>query len=1322
MKPIAIIGVGCRFPGAKNPEAFWQLLCNGVDAITEVPADRWDVDALYDPNPGSSGKMNTRWGGFLEQVDQFDAQFFGIAPREAVYIDPQQRLLLEVAWEALENAGQVIERLARSSTGVFIGIGNYDYCRLLANRDLARINAYMGTGNALSIAANRLSYLFDFRGPSMAIDTACSSSLVAAHLACQSLRSGESNLCLVGGVNLILSPEPTITYSHARMLAPDGRCKTFDAKANGYVRGEGCGIVVLKRLSDALRDNDTILALIKGSAINQDGQSNGLTAPNGPSQEVVIHQALVNAGVTPDQISYVELHGTGTSLGDPIEAKALGAVLATGRSSGSRCAVGSVKTNIGHLEAASGIAGLIKVALSLPHRQIPPSLHFHQVNPYIPLDKLPLHVQQSLGSWSDVDKPVLAGVSSFEFGGTNAHVILEEAPQVSERGSGGESCPSVYLLPLSARSREALRSLAQSYQNFLTPAASGSTLSLQDICYTASVRRTHHNHRLSLVFHHREELMERLEAFLQGESRPGLSSGYKQWNRCPKLVFVFSGQGAQWWAMGRELWHSEAIFRATLEQCDRVLSSYTDWSLIDELMADELQSRLAETEVAQPVIFALQVALAALWKSWGVEPSAVVGHSLGEVAAARVAGVLSLEDAVRVVFHRSRLMQRGTGQGKMAAVELSIADAESLVAQYDGRLSIAAINSPTSIVLSGEKAALEEVCQLFQQRQIFCRLLQVNYAFHSPQMEPFQDELMQSLQGLTPQTASIPIFSTLKGHACDGQAFDAAYWAGNIREPVRFARAIEQLIQTQHNLFLEIGSHPVLAMNISQCLHHCGQKGVVLPSLRRNEGERAVMLGSFGTLYTQGYPIDWSRLYPSGGRCVPLPSYPWQRERYWFEGDSVSEARRSLARRSPALLRTALRASKPRSVSQRSADRTQPHEHQNSNSNLNGKSSTLKATEPQQEWTLTRDRILAATLKERESLLESGLRELFARVLGFPATKIDPQQPLYSLGLDSLMAVELRNRIEASLGVVVPLEDFLGFSVAQFVKQILLLIEGKAQAESSQALDSTLVTQDANPWIIPVQRNPQARLRLFCFPYAGAGASIFRTWLEDVPPEIEICSIQLPGRENRLKETPFTRLSPLIQTLAPLLRPYLDIPFAFFGHSLGALLCFELAREFRRQNFPSPVHLFVSGSRAPQIPDLDVPIHRLPEPKFLESLRRLNGTRTEVLKNPELLQVFLPALRSDFAILETYVYATQERLDCPITAFGGMEDSKVSHEQLDAWRNQTHREFKLQLFPGDHFFLHHNRKALLHAIAQEILQARHHNLSLTTFAKRSPKE
>lgn len=1278
MEAIAIIGLGCRFPSARNPEEFWQLMCNGVDAITEVPADRWDVDALYDPSPGSRGKMNTRWGGFLEQVDQFDPEFFGIAPREATYIDPQQRLLLEIAWEALEDAGQVAEYLARTNTGVFIGISSNDYHQRLHKGGLGEINAYMGTGNAFSIAANRLSYMFDFRGPSMAIDTACSSSLVAVHLACQSLRSGESNLALAGGVNLLLSPELTIIFSQAQMMAADGRCKTFDAKANGYVRGEGCGIVVLKRLSDALKDSDNILALIRGSAINQDGRSNGLTAPNGPSQEALIRQALANAGVAPAQIGYVEAHGTGTSLGDPIEAEALGAVLSTGRPQGLRCALGSVKTNIGHLEAAAGIAGLIKVALSLQHRQIPPNLHFQTPNPYIPFDKLPLQVQQTLEPWPETAGSALAGVSSFGFGGANAHMILEEAPQMPEvERSRGEFCPSAYLLPLSARSPEALRSVARAYQKFLAPAPTSSTaVSLQDICYTASVRRTHHDHRLSLVFHNREELTQCLEAFLQKEARHGLFYGHKQRSRRQKLVFVFSGQGPQWWAMGRELWQQEPVFRAILEQCDALLAPLTRWSLVKELTADESLSRLAETEIAQPAIFALQVALAALWRSWGVEPSAVVGHSVGEVAAAHVAGVLSLEDAVRVVFHRSRLMQQGTGQGKMAAVELSQAEAELLLAKYAGRLSIAAINSPTSIVLSGEATALEEVLQSLQQ-QIFCQLLRVNYAFHSPQMEPFQAELVQSLQGLAPQAASIPIISTVTGSWRDGRDFDADYWGRNIREPVRFAAGVDELVQTKHNLFLEFSPHPVLAMNISQCLRHYGKEGAVLPSLRRQEGEQIVMLGSLGILYTLGYPIEWNRLYTSGGRYVSLPSYPWQRSRYWLDEVhiGVGRAGENNAKFSPSL--------------------PQP----------------LDAAVA--ELSLTRDQLLAAASGERQQLLESYLSGLLARVMGFSAAKLDLQQPLYSLGLDSLMSVELRNQIETHLGVVVPLEYFSGLSITQFVTQVLLLVEGKALAERTQAVDSTFRFQEimayskkevpqANLWVTRPKPNPQARFRLFCLPYAGAGASIFRSWSEELPPEIEVCPIQLPGREDRLGETPFTRLSPLIQTLAPLLRPYLDIPFAIFGHSMGALISFELTRELRRQNWPCPVHLFVSGIRAPQIPDLALPIHRLLEPEFIESVRRLNGTPQEVLQNPELMKLFLPALRSDFAILETYFYATEEQLKCPISAFGGLQDTIVSREDLAVWRAQTHGAFTLQMFPGDHFFLHSDPQPLLQAIAAEI--------------------
>jgi acyl transferase domain-containing protein/surfactin synthase thioesterase subunit len=1282
MEPIAIIGIGCRFPGAQNPEAFWQLLCNGVDAIAVVPPQRWDIDAFYDPNPGSPGKMNTRWGGFLEQVDRFDAQFFGIAPKEASYIDPQQRLLLEVAWEALENAAQVPEKLARTNTGVFIGISTNDYQQLLYQQHLQASsvpsNAYIGTGNALSIAANRISYLFDFRGPSIAVDTACSSSLVAVHLACQSLHSGESNLVLAGGVNLLLCPELTIILSQAQMMAPDGRCKTFDARANGYVRGEGCGIVVLKRLKDAQRDGDRIIALIAGSAINQDGRSNGLTAPNGPSQEAVIRQALANADVAPDQIGYVELHGTGTALGDPIEAEALAAVLTSDLTSdrppSSRCAVGSVKTNIGHLEAAAGIAGLIKVALSLQHRQIPPSLHFQTPNPYIPLDKIPLRVQQIPEPWPLIPTPALAGVSSFGFGGTNAHAILQMAPQISEEQESEKDLLSpAYLLPLSTRSPEALKSLAQAYQEFLTPPSLGATLSLADICYTASVRRSHHDHRLALVFRNHQELTQSLAAFLQDGASSGMSCGRKQKNRHHKLAFVFSGQGPQWWAMGRELLSCEPVFRATIEQCDALLYPLANWSLMAELTADESKSRLEETEIAQPAIFALQVALANLWRSWGVEPSAVVGHSLGEVAAAHVAGVLSLKDAVRVVFHRSRLMQQASGQGRMAVVSLSVDKFESLLAQYVGRLSVAAINSPTSIVLSGETTVLQEAICSLEEQQVFCKLLRVNNAFHSPQMEPYQDELARSLQDINPQTASIPIISTVTGKAQPGQDFDATYWARNIREPVCFAAAVDELVQTQHNLFVELSPHPVLGMNISQCLHARSGKGIVLPSLRRQQGEKFVMLESLGVLYTQGYPIDWSRLYPFAGRCVSLPSYPWQRERYWLEQD-YSQIPKQIVETSKS-------------------DR---------------KSSTVAVVEPEAGLNLSRAQLLAIKSKEqRTQLLETYMSALFAQVTGLSAAKLDLQQPLYRLGLDSLMALELRNQIEKDLDVVIPLEIFAGLNIAQCVMQILLLVEKKV---NDSGIESTNIAAhpeqkvaSANLWIANLHSNPKAHLRLFCFPYAGAGASVFSTWSNQLPPEIEVCPIQLPGRENRQQEAPFTRLSPLIQTLVPLLKPYLDIPFALFGHSLGALIGFELARELRRRDLPSPVMLFVSGSRAPQILDTDFLIHRFPDPLFIEILRTIRGTPEKVLQNQELMQMLLPTIRADFAILETFLYVNEKPLDFPIHAFGGMQDSKISQEDLAAWSEQTN-QFELNMFPGDHFFCESDRKLLLQFIAQEIQQ------------------
>jgi myxalamid-type polyketide synthase MxaC len=875
-EPLAVIGMGCRFPGGANsPEAFWNLLKSGVDAITDVPPDRWPAEEIYASDFMEPGKANTRWGGFLKDVDQFDPGFFGISPREAMHMDPQQRILIQVAYEALENAGQSLDHLEGSLTGVFAGIHSHssDYA-WMQMRDLNDIDTHTGVGTAHSIIANRLSYVFNWQGPSLVVDTACSSSLVAAHLACQSLRNRECNLALVAGVNLFLRPESTITFSKLQMMATDGRCKTFDSRADGFVRGEGCGVIVLKRLSEAVADGDRILALIQSSAVNQDGRTNGLTAPNGLSQQNVIRQALANGRVSAEQITYVETHGTGTKLGDPIEVEALAEVIGKRTPDSRPCILGSVKANIGHLEAAAGIAGLIKTILVLQNELIPHQLHVKQLNPLIELENSRFEIPTAKRKYPRQENfPRFAGVSSFGFGGTNAHIILSETPldQVVEIPSS----PAPHILALSARSDESLRELVNAYQAYLSSTES----SLNDILFTANRHRTHHDKRLTIVGSTSADLIEKIHVFQRKEEHPDIAHGQVVPSGERGLVFVFSGQGPQWANMGCELLQTEPVFHQKILEIDECLNQLVSWSLVDELLAPEENSRLSETEVAQPAIFAIQLALTALWKSWGINPEAVVGHSVGEIAAAHVAGVLSLEDAVRVVYHRSRLMQRLTGQGKMAALGVTREKAEVIASQYDG-LSVGAVNSPVSNVLSGNAEALEEIVAALTKDKIFARMLPVNYAFHSPVMDSLTAELTDALKGISPRPAAIALYSTVRGERAKEGDYGAAYWAKNIRQPVLFEPAIRALTGRGYNTFLEVSPHPVLSESISQTL---GSKtnGLIVPSLRRNQPERSVMLRSLGTLFTRGFPVKWEALYPMG-RIVDLPPYPWQNQRYWL--------------------------------------------------------------------------------------------------------------------------------------------------------------------------------------------------------------------------------------------------------------------------------------------------------------------------------------------------------------------------------------------------------------------------------------------------------
>lgn len=909
-EPVAIIGIGCRFPGGANsPEAFWELLRQGRDAIVDAPPDRWDLASFYDPDPTKPGKLITRKGGFLENVDQFDADFFGISPREAQALDPQQRLLLEVAWESLEDAGLAPDRLAGRNVGVFIGAFTLDY-KVLQFKSPELINAHTAVGSMMTIVAARLSYAFDFRGPGMSIDTACSSSLVAIHLACQSLWNGECELALAGGVNVMTSPEYAIAESKGGFLSPDGHSKAFDARANGYARGEGAGIAVLKPLSAALADGDPIYAVIRGTAVNQDGHTSGITVPRLEAQVALMQDAYQRAGVSPGKVHYVEAHGTGTPVGDPIEAHALATVLAVERPADSKCVIGSCKTNIGHLEAAAGIAGLIKAALCLKNRQIPPHLHLQNPNPAIRFDELCIRVPTSLEPWPDSSATALASVNSFGFGGTNAHVVLEEAPEPSTGGQmeGALLAPGrAQLIPLSARNPEALRAVAQTYRGFL---ASCQDFALSpSFLHSLSVRRSHHDHRLAIVAQSKEELVEHLEAFLAEESRPHLSSGRRIPGQDPRLVFVFTGMGPQWWAMGRELFEHEPVFRETVEECDRLFQQHSGWSVLQELLADEAASRIEETEVAQPANAMLQLGLAALWRAWGIVPEVIVGHSVGEIAAAHVAGILSLEDTMKVAFHRSRLQQQATGKGRMMAVGLSADEARRLLNGYEDRVSIGAINSPSSVTLSGDAQALEELGKQLTEKQIFNRFLHVKIPYHSCHMDFMKEELLSSLRDLEPSLPTVKIFSTALGQAIEGRAFDADYWWLNVRQTVQFAQAIRHIIQDGNCLFVEIGPHPVLATSISECLAAEGQKGIMLPSLRRKEPERATLLGSLGAMYTAGYPVDWSHLYGARGEFMRLPSYPWQRSRYWLEGEEPQRIR--LGQRDHPLLGRRLRLPHP---------------------------------------------------------------------------------------------------------------------------------------------------------------------------------------------------------------------------------------------------------------------------------------------------------------------------------------------------------------------------------------------------------------------------
>ncbi|MER5886560.1 SDR family NAD(P)-dependent oxidoreductase [Streptomyces sp. NPDC001941] len=891
-EPIAVVSMACRLPGGiDTPEAFWDLLSSGGDAVGGLPS-RWNSLGVYDPDPEAVGKSYAREGGFIDGVEGFDAPFFGISPREALSMDPQQRLVLEASWEALERAGIPPESLSRSRTGVYLGTMSSDYGNQ-QGADLNALDGYVSTGNASSVVSGRVSYTLGLQGPAVTVDTACSSSLVSVHLAVQALRSGECEMALAGGVTVMSTPALFVEFSRLKGMAADGRCKSFSADADGAGWAEGAGVLLLKRLSAAQRDGDQILAVIRGSAVNQDGRSQGLTAPNGPSQQRVIHDALEAARLTPADIDAVEAHGTGTPLGDPIEAGALAEVFGPERTADRPLYLGSSKSNIGHAQAAAGVIGVMKMVLALQHESLPKTLHAEEPSPHIQWEGSGLELLGEERAWvrgaRGEGRVRRAGVSSFGLSGTNAHVVVEEPP-VAETPMQAQSVEGPLPVVVSGQSGEALREQAGRWAEWLS---GRDDVRLPDVAVTAARHRTHFEHRASVVASDLAGLVEGLRAVGEGAAHDAVVSGRSE--RRGKVVFVYPGQGSQWVGMGRELLSSSSVFAETIDACDAALRPFTGWSVREVVAGLEGDHPpFDRVDVVQPALFAMGVALSAHWRSLGIEPAAVVGHSQGEVVAGVVSGALTLEQGSQIVAQRSQAVLACAGQGGMALIERPLAQVEEFIAPYGEALSVAAVNTAGSTVISGQAAELDELVSRLQEQDVYARKINVDYASHNAQMDPLLPALAENFTSITPTATDIAFYSTVTGEIANGTDLDGAYWCRNLRAPVRFDRALDKLLTDNHTVFVEISAHPVLSMPLTDGSADRG--GIVVGSLARQHGSEAQLLRNLGLLHAQGHVIAWDKvLGATADVLVPdLPTYAFQREHYWLDTPTTSGDVRSV--------------------------------------------------------------------------------------------------------------------------------------------------------------------------------------------------------------------------------------------------------------------------------------------------------------------------------------------------------------------------------------------------------------------------------------------
>jgi acyl transferase domain-containing protein len=972
-QPIAIVGLACRLPGAPDARSFWGVLDRGEDHVTEPPVTRTHT--------------NNREGGYLGDVAGFDAAFFEISPREAVRMDPQHRLLTEATWAALDDAGLPAQKLARSRTGVYTACLGSDYWELLRESGYNDMHGLIGSA-LHGAAAGRISRLLDLRGPSMALDATCSTSLLAVHLACQSLRSGETDLAIVSGANVLLDGGYWNALTRARVLAPDGRSKFGDAEANGYGRGEGAAAVVLRPLEAALAAGDRVHAVILGTGASNNGRSSiALTTPSSDGQEEALRAAHRGAGVRPADVDYVEAHGTGTVSGDQVELSVLDRVLGEGRPAGRRCLVGSVKTNVGHTEAVAGLVGLIKTVLAIEHRTIPATLHVEEQNALLAQAGCAVALPTASTPWPDRGRPALAGVSSFGLSGTNVHVVVGEAPRVAAPATTRRR--AAHVLPLSAKSPGALRALARAYADRLD-GTDVDDQDLLDVCFSAGDRRTHHDRRVAVCGPDRGSLVAGLRAFASGANHKSVAKGSAG---DPKVVFVFPGQGSQWVGMGRELLADNEVFARRLRECDAAVRAETGWSVLDRLGDDEPLTAVREV---QPVLWAVQVALAAVWLDWGVRPDVVIGHSMGEVAAATVSGALSLQDGAAVICRRSALITAHCDPGAMVAVQLGARDAARAIHGHTGELSVGVVNSAHSTVLSGDRARLADVTDRLRARGVRCSRVDVEFASHAPQVEPVRPRLLAALADLEPRTGDIPMHSTVRAREVDGAELDAAYWMDNLRDPVRFAPAVEAVAaEDRPVLFVEISPHPVLLHAVEDGVDRVSGTGAVLASTHRGRPQLESMLATLGAVYAHGGPVAWDRVH-EGGEFVELPAYPFQRRHFWLT-DSTG----------PAL---------------------------------------------GERFTTARQQPVIAVMPRTVADFERYVRQQVGALLQIRDEDLDLDRTATALGLDSLLAIQLRLAVEEHLDCRVPTRLLFGSKSLRQVARELHLRAGESRSDWAAAI------------------------------------------------------------------------------------------------------------------------------------------------------------------------------------------------------------------------------------------------------------------------------